>query len=565
LKFSLPPKARYLIAVLAGLCWAASFPKFNIAGLAWVAPGLMLLAASGQAGRRAFRLGYVAGLAHYLTSLYWLLFIPFPAGAVVGWLALSAYLALYPATWVWLCWRFFPVAAVYDRRTAGTETNFAYSAPPPLEALLAANGWQRAGWALLCAALWVALEMIVSRLLTGFPWNLLGVSQFRVLPLIQIASVTGVYGISFLIVWFSVSLAIAVSRLAADPKKRWGVWVELRLALIGLFMVGMFGINKVLSRPTSGHEITLALVQPSIAQELIWDRREDSNRFNKMMHLSETALTAKPDALVWPEAALPDFTEDNFRAITNLVASHKVWMIFGAEDAERTMDAKSSKDYDFFNAAFLCDPKGNLAATYHKQQLVMFGEYVPLAGWLPFVRRLIPVPSDFTPGRRPVPFELNGPRARISVLICFEDVFPHVARHYVEEDTDFLLNLTNDGWFGESAAQWQQAANAVFRAVENGLPLVRCTNNGLTCWIDSRGQIREIYSAPGGDVYGAGFMTVRVPLLADGQKRELTFYRLYGDWFGWSCVAIGVIALAGKGWSGRKRALTQASTVLASG
>ncbi|HKS37028.1 MAG TPA: apolipoprotein N-acyltransferase, partial [Verrucomicrobiae bacterium] len=425
MKFSWPPKARYLIAVLAGLCWAASFPKFNIAGLAWVAPGLMLFAAAGQAGRRAFRLGYAAGVAHYLASLYWLLHIPFPAGAVIGWLALSAYLALYPAVWVWLCWRLLPVAAVYDRRTTGADPIGTRGAP--LQGVLAANGWQRAAWALLCAALWVAGEMIVSRFLSGFPWNLLGISQYRLLPLIQIASVTGVYGVSFLVVWFSVSLAIVLMRLAADSGKRWGLFAELRLALIGLVMVAMFGINKVLSRPASERAITLALVQPSIAQELIWDRREDSNRFNKIMRLSEAALAAKPDVLVWPEAALPDFTEDNFRAITNLVASHKVWMIFGAEDSERSADAETSEDHDFFNAAFLFDPKGNLAATYRKRQLVMFGEFVPLAGWMPFVRKLIPVPSDFTPGGRPAPFDLNELRARISVLICFEDVFPHVA------------------------------------------------------------------------------------------------------------------------------------------
>src|SRR6266550_9366518 len=117
LNFSLPPKARYGIAVLAGLALAASFPKSSIAGLAWLAPGLMLFAALGQRGKECLRIGYVAGLAHYLVTLYWLLFIPFPAGAIVGWLALSAYLALYPATWVWLCWRLCPAAAMDDRRS----------------------------------------------------------------------------------------------------------------------------------------------------------------------------------------------------------------------------------------------------------------------------------------------------------------------------------------------------------------------------------------------------------------------------------------------------------------
>jgi len=128
-------------------------------------------------------------------------------------------------------------------------------------------------------------------------------------------------------------------------------------------------------------------------------------------------------------------------------------------------------------------------------------------------------------------------------LICFEDVIPGLARQSAGDDTDLLLNLTNDGWFGQSAAQWQQAANAVFRAVENGLPLVRCTNNGLTCWIDSRGRLQQILRSESGSVYAAGFMIAKIPLLPAGQKREPTFYHRHGDWFGWGCVMVSVIAI----------------------
>jgi apolipoprotein N-acyltransferase len=123
-------------------------------------------------------------------------------------------------------------------------------------------------------------------------------------------------------------------------------------------------------------------------------------------------------------------------------------------------------------------------------------------------------------------------------LICFEDVFPHFAREYATDDTDFLLNLTNNGWFGESAAQWQHAATAVFRAVENGLPLVRCTNNGLTCWVDSAGRLHEVNYRDSKDIYRAGFKVAKIPLLPDGQKREPTLYHRYGDWFGWGCVVL---------------------------
>jgi apolipoprotein N-acyltransferase len=132
------------------------------------------------------------------------------------------------------------------------------------------------------------------------------------------------------------------------------------------------------------------------------------------------------------------------------------------------------------------------------------------------------------------------------VLICFEDTFAQLAREYVDDDTDFLVNLTNNGWFGDSAAQWQHAASAAFRAVENGLPLLRCCNNGLTCWIDSRGRVREIFRDEHGSEYGRGFVTWEIPVLAAGTARPRTFYNEHGDWFGWSCVAVIGLMVAGR-------------------
>src|SRR5207244_2962911 len=141
-------------------------------------------------------IGFVAGFAFQLATLYWLLLIPFPVAPMLGWLALSAYLALYPATWVWLCWRLFPAAL--------PKVNASVSLRGSFDSFLATSFLQRQLWCLCCAAAWVALEMVQARFLSGFPWNFLGVSQYRNLPLIQIASVTGVYGMSFLLAWFSV-------------------------------------------------------------------------------------------------------------------------------------------------------------------------------------------------------------------------------------------------------------------------------------------------------------------------------------------------------------------------
>src|SRR5208282_878522 len=138
-------------------------------------------------------------------------------------------------------------------------------------------------------------------------------------------------------------------------------------------------------------------------------------------------------------------------------------------------------------------------------------------------------------------FNLTKPAAKTSVLICFEDMFPQEARQHVQPDTDFLINLTNDGWFGDGAAQRQQAAGALFRAIENGVPLVRCANNGLTCWIDPQGRMREIEDQ-GGSIYGPGFITPAIPLRSPGERAQ-TYYNRHGDLFGWDCCAVSGLLL----------------------
>jgi apolipoprotein N-acyltransferase len=538
---------------------ALSFPKAGIAGLAWVAPGLMLVAALGCDGREAFRLGYVAGAVHYLTSLYWLLFIPFPAGAVAGWLALSAYLALYPATWVWLCWGVFP--GEIRTRTSGATREAAHASRVTfpvarwLEVFASTPLFQRALWTLACATIWVALEMAVARMLTGFPWNLLGVSQARILPVTQIASVTGVYGVSFLVAWFSAALACAGLVLAARPAAA-RLWLgDLLFPALALTLVCGFGWKQITESPAPARTIKLALVQPSIPQTLIWDPRENTNRFNQILRLTEQALAKKPAIVVWPEAAVPNrlrYEPDTYEAVKKLAVQHRVWMIVGADDAVPRAESAGGHDFDYYNSSFLINPAGEIAATYRKRRLVIFGEYVPLVRWLPFLKWFTPIGDGFASGREIAPFSLPDLKVKTATLICFEDAFPHSVREYVAADTDFLLNLTNDGWFGESAAQWQHAANAALRAVENGLPLVRCANNGLTCWVDPRGGMHEVFFRNSDDIYGAGYKIVEIPILKDEQKREPTFYNRHGDWFGWGCVGMAGGLLAASVWARRR-------------
>jgi apolipoprotein N-acyltransferase len=488
---------RFMAAALGGLLLSASFPLPGMAWAAWIAPGLILFSALGAPGGRAFWIGFAGGLVHFLSSLYWLLNMPFtwhglPLAPALGWLALSAYCALYPAVWVWLCWKTFPGKSGVDP-------------------FLDTGRMRRLAWTMAAGAIWTALEFIRGLFLTGFPWNFAGASQYKMAPLIQIASVTGIYGVSFLVIWTSVSLGGAALALARRPAAQ-SLWAGAGLPLLVVVAVSSFGVNKLTSIPAPAKELTVAMIQPGIPQTEIWDSSQDTARFQTVLDLSERALASKPQlVLAKPGAAGTD---------------------------------------DYFNSALLCSPDGALESIYNKRRLVIFGEYIPLVRWLPFLKWLTPIGGEITPGDRPVEFEMKNPAAKMSALICFEDMFAQEAREHVGPDTDFLVNLSNDGWFGHGAEQWQQAASGIFRAVENGVPLLRCTNDGLTCWADAQGRLRQILGVPG-NVYAPGFLIVQIPLRVPGDRGQ-TFYNRHGDWFAFGCCGIGLAWLAAMPWSRRK-------------
>ncbi len=588
----LPPSQG--LAVLGGLLLAAAFPKVGIAGLAWIAPGLVAAAAFGKEGGERFRIGYIGFLAYYLASLYWLLLIPYrwhgiPLAPATGWLALSGVLALFPAGWVWLVSGSFmpvgddptsfeaPSTASNGSRNVTAQGGIGARTPPsacpnPPDSWARASAFLSCGrgrprfclawdanrpwnwgrrtlWALCGAAAWVAFEMVLARLLGGFPWDFLGVSQYRMLPLVQIASITGVYGVSFLIVWFSLSLVSAGVLVLRRPAQRMTWMGEVFLPVLVVAIVFNFGFRRIRSSPNPTRTIRVTLVQPSIPQTVIWNPENDEARFQGMIRLSEQALTNRTDLLIWPESAIPNllrYDQPTLDAVTGLARRYHVWMIVGADDAQARPHAVSPQDVDYFNASFLINPQGHLMARYVKRRLVIFGEYIPLARWLPFLKWFTPIQGGFTPGHHAVQFKLSSLGVQTSVLICFEDVFPQLGRSSTQRDTDFLVNITNDGWFGHGAEQWQHATTALFRAVENRVPLIRCTNDGLTCWIDAYGRIRRIFLDQDGTIYGAGFITVQIPIVPPEALGGRTFYTRHGDLFGWCCVAITCLLLAAR-------------------
>ena len=535
-----PASLAYMLSMAAAVMVALAFPLPGWSGLAWIGPGLLWLANLGSNPGQAFRTGTAAGFLHFLISLSWLLNMPFPAGAVAAWISLSAYCGLYWGLWSWIS-----VALTSQfQKPASVTPIITHRWIEAAQRWVAAGGMNRFRVSVLLGCAWVTLEIVRGRLMSGFPWNCLGITQWRNAPLIQISSVTGVYGVSFLVCWCSIAITSALVLVAIQPRNRFAWLAEARVPLIVLVIITGLGFRRILA--LTAHEsdlphLSLALVQPSIPQEILWDKSQTSARFEKIYRLSSQALAVRPDVLVWPEGCLDLDGPDPFYRMLGLVTNAPASWILGSEDVTRDSSGKEH----YFNGAWVFDSSGKNSAKYHKQRLVIFGEFVPLAKWLPFLKWLTPIGGGFDagtdPGRFPVVLQsaesTNPPvTALLSPVICFEDIFPHGTRDQVQQDTDLLIELTNDGWFSNSSAQWQHCANAAFRSVENGVPLVRCANNGITCWLDSVGRFRDRVGSTSEEAYA--------PLASAGTPRSLTFYRDHGDFFAWTCCGLSLFAIA---------------------
>ncbi len=528
------------LALVLGIAFSFAFPRSSVAGLAWVIPGLLLILTRTEPGKGAFQMGSIFGLGFALPSLYWMNFMPVTGFPVLGWVALSSYHAVYYGGWAWF-------AGWLLKRFDGDPCALTWIG--------------RTIWAIQLSALWVAIEFTIGRFLTGFPWLQVGVTQFELVPLIQLASITGVGGLSFLVVWFSISFALALEGMARNPSSRAMAWREIFLPLSMVALIFAWGTGRVReidqAMERSAIPVRVATIQPSVPQTMIWDPAAETNRFNRLLELSREALKDKPQLLLWPEAAMPGYLRHErhiSEQVIELVREHEVWLVCNGNDARYAEGVGPPGRPDHFNTAFLVSPAGELVAQYDKQHLVIFGEYVPLSEWLPFLKWFTPIEVGFKPGTEAVQF----PVLNASVLICFEDAFAHLARRAVTEKTRYLINLTNDGWFGRGPEQWQHAINSIFRSVETGRPLLRSANDGISCWIDPAGRVRDAFSDAGGSkiglprtgsVYAEGIQQfdVRLPL-----HNITTFYWKHGNWFVWGCFAVvglsvmrGRLALAG--------------------
>lgn len=516
---------------MLGLLGAWAYPGLGEwAWLGWLYPaGLLAWAAAAPRGR-VFARGWWVGFVFHLFSVNWLRHIPYPVMPWIGWVVLSAYLALYPGLWCWICLRVLHI---------GREGSLSMQAD---------SGWSSRIWVFQAAIAWVALEYLVGHLLTGFAWLPLGVTQVEMLPMLQLASVGGVGMLSGLMVWTSLALLSTLSVIWRRRGHAWAGWSHLLPPILAVVTVLAWGTSRAFYRKRPQPELRILLMQPSIPQTVKWNEEGNRKAFLELVELTDTAAAMRPDLIVWPEAATPRsvrYDRQTFDTLSSLAASHSAWMVVGSDDYEWEGEDPSSVRY--YNAVHLLTPKGRWGGVYRKRKLVIFGEYIPWVQYLPFLKWFTPVEGGFSRGKGPGWFTLSGAgydNLQIGSLICFEDVPADLASSSVLADTDFLLVLTNDGWFGTGAAQRQHAAQSQLRAVENGVAVARCSNNGWSGWINAYGAIESVYRDPDGDIHGRGAHLVQISRDESSIRPPETLFHRHPQWFSQLC-ALVLMALLG--------------------
>jgi apolipoprotein N-acyltransferase len=400
-------------------------------------------------------------------------------------------------------------------------------------ALMAVAGRSRAGFnrkaLVLAPFLWVAVELLRAYVVS-FPWTLLGTAQVDNLPLARLASVTGVYGVSFEIAL--VNTVFAASMLV-HRKRRWPLLAAAVTAAIALQATVLVKAN---ASEVDAHAL---LVQQNVPIERQW-RCESYKKLVDALTAISHAPQASRDAsvaplIVWPESPAPFETDDRLFAESTaaLAREQRSWLLAGATAVQ---PAKPGEAEQVYNAAILLNSNGVVTQRYDKVHLVPWGEYVPFAWAFGFAKSLTHEVGAFASGSADrVPLEIGG--HRYGVFICYESVFPHEIRQFAAHGAEVFVNISNDGWFGDSGAPWQHLNMARMRAMENHRWVLRATNTGVTATIDPLGRVVAI--AP---------RNQRIALNAPyGLISDTTFYTRYGDWFPILCAIISITGLLWRG------------------
>ncbi|NLC69736.1 MAG: apolipoprotein N-acyltransferase [Desulfuromonadaceae bacterium] len=492
------------LSFLSGLVLALAYPRADLSFVAWFALVPLFLVME----KRPFASGFAAGTAFFAIILYWLNIVMTTYGgmspffAIVAYLLLVFYLALYFAVSTWLSCR--------------------------LRKLLGLSPW------ISLPVVWVAAEYLRAHLLSGFPWASLGYSQQRYLSMIQSADLFGVYGIGFLLVFFNASVAEGW-RALRDKKASLARWAPLAAALLLLAGNAGYGWRQlrgaVDERPRS---LSIALIQGNVDQAVKWDPDFKQATVDRYRRLSmDAAQAGKTDLIIWPESATPfyfDLGEPLLARVREIPPATGARLLFGAPAYE-----VANGSVRYLNSAFLLSRRGEVSGRSDKIHLVPFGEYNPLAKVFPFLDKLVHGVGDFSPGSLN-PLSLD--EAKAGVLICFEAIFPEIARNYVRLGCGLLINVTNDAWFGRSSAPYQHLAMTRFRAVENRVWIARAANTGISAFIAPSGRVTAT----------TGIFEAATLRGETGLGARATFYNRWGDFLPLLFGVIVLVVWCGAEW-----------------
>ena len=495
-------KRDILLSLLSGILLILSFPHFDLEFLAWFALVPVLYSIEGKGFVDSFKLGFLTGTVSFLGILYWIIVAVHTYGNVP--LILSALILL--------------LLILYLSLFIGAFTFLARLIQMRL----------RIQTILFAPFLWVALEYLRSFLLTGFPWANLGYSQYLNLPFIQMADITGVYGLSFVILLVNATLFSALHQWAQKtfPFKE---FLITAIVLLVFLIYGYMKMEAIDHQMIQNPPLKIRLVQGNIDQSIKWDESFQKETLQIYDRLSLRVSEEKPDLIIWPETATPFFFQDAQEYqpfVLDIPKRTSAFLLFGTP----TYKIQKGK-VSHYNSAYLLSPAGELAGKYDKIHLVPFGEYIPMKDLLFFMGSLGEGIGDFQPGKEIYNFSLS--QGHFGVLICFEIIFPDLCRRFVKKGANFLVTMTNDAWFGKTSAPYQHFSIATFRAVENRVFIARAANTGITGFIDPRGKILKQ-----GEIFTEEAIDGTIRL-----SHQKTFYTLYGDTFAWGCSVFSMLLL----------------------
>jgi apolipoprotein N-acyltransferase len=501
-----------ILAATTGVLLTASFPRIGWEFLAWIAFVPLFYSIKDAPPRASFSLGFLAGLVHYTTLLYWIASVIHHYGRLPGVLCavilmlLVIYLSLYPALF----------AMVISQLRARS-----------LPCYLAAPFF------------WTALEYVKSFFLSGFPWENLGHSQYDRLHLIQVSDILGVYGLTALIMAVNAVLFEAWISISKNRVFVWRPILTVALVIAVLLTYGTWRIGKIDAAAEAAPKRAIALVQGNIEQAQKWLPSFQHETLKRYGTLSSAASKTGPDLIIWPETALPFYFlhhEDLTRESLEIVRTCGAYFVLGSPSFRKT-----GQEIRFYNSAYLVDPFGKAVGKYDKVHLVPYGEYVPLKRYFPFLGKMVEAVGDFEAGRKGQVLLWGG--VKIGVLICFEAIFPELSRSMVQNGAQLLINITNDAWFGKSSAPYQHLSMVVFRAVENHVPVARAANTGISAFVDPVGRLLD--ETP---LFEQATRTRLLPVM-----NHKSFYARHGDIFAVGCTLISLVVCIGSFRSRRFR------------